>query len=1453
MRVLKKSALMIILFFSVILSCMFYPSKAYMALNETSVDILSETDIKKGDSYLDIYSIPSNLFTYSNNGGELFSNLLSYAFDRNFNTAWKCLYDNNVTNIIDGETISNFHNKIEINFPKKVSIDRILYQSENNAGRGYPISLALHFKNGGEDYIKTLNFESNATNNAVIFNFGETIECTGLTFEYVKVNTSHKYVATAREIVFLQPESDAMKNLQSLFTDYNKLTLNENYKDLTSLNSLRDSLKPYVNYEDSLSKIIDRAENIINGNLSYDKTREFSSLDGSLHQYGNIRNYCSGTLKMVYMGTNKQSTGVYALKGEVIKVYVEASDSAPLPNIVFSQYYSHYSNWQIRYSLRRGENTFVAPTFDETKLTNPKVLNGGPIYIENPYLSSEQVGSVKVYIEGGTKFPVYRINSDVNEFKSFLTDYTNSFDSETMLDLMEIEGNHFLSTTLASVGKNKYLTENLSPETNLRSWDNFVEELLKFDGVQFDENEPYYDERNKHINVNIRLAQPFGAAFAFMEQVGIFGDGWIGATVYSTSFGWGFAHEIGHCMDNPERTVSECSNNMMSKYDETALRKVAERGNFKETLENLASDRTWTNGYFNSNRLNFLVWWLVESYMPSSWAIMENIYRFGNYSTTGLNSTEKQIYYLSLATGIDLSYYFERFGYNLSTQDSIFSRDTASLAFKSYMQSAKETNLITDKIQPKLWYIDESYYTLNTENKAENIYDLSSSVEIVKVSKVEEGYSIILPTNSNPSHLGYEILEGNEKDGYEVIGFTKNQIFIDKSEYKSSYIPSYKIRAYDRTLSETGLSDSVQPVSQKSVCKIDNKFYNSIEDAIKNAEADNTIILLKDTEEGNLIFDKNLKLIVENNACIKRKSTGHLISIKANVTLTIDGSDKLTISGENINQEGSLVYLENGAVFNAQNLIFRDNITSLNGGAIYFEASTINITNVKFVNNQALNSSSARFGGAINCNAPRGRATITNCLFDGNKSNNGGAISNKGSITILGSEFVNNEALENGGGLNNNNGGVVYIKQQTKFTSNKAKFGGAIYVDGYTDIIDSKINSNIASIGGGIYHKTSTNTRKLIVQNSEVNANIADKADSIFISISNAFASFKSSSLDNNRDYLSIYVENGNVTFEDNKLSRIGVPTSTSFSKSVTKNSDKYDLVLTSSNISLTFKNLSGKDDLVDFEVGEDKYVSKDDIGLENNDDLVVKNQSKLTLNVGNKTKEIYVVPNSKINLPFEFDDLAENLYIDYFQNGDEKIYRETIVTITSDIVFVATIKEKAKVVIWFNEAKSQTNYLIPNSYFTIPNLEANFIGNNKYLAGWKNIKNNIFAPNSSILITEDMELKPIINDKPLITIKYANETVSYYVSPNTKFKVEEIEEKYQKMGSKFVGLRYGDKLYKIGDFIEIKGDMELIAEYEYIQKTYNLTPIWITIALLGVLSIVVVILFMRKQERRKK
>ncbi len=1448
MKIVKDN-LLLILILSTFLLGLFLPSNSYFAETENNVEILESSSEKKSDSYLDIYSIPSGLFTYSNNGGELSGNLLSYAFDRNFNTAWKSQYDNNITNTINGETIADFHNKIEINFNKTVLLDRILYQSENNAGRGYPINLSLHFKNGETD-VKILSFESTATNEAVIFNFGETIECTNICFEYVKVNPRHKYVATAREIICLQPESSAMQSLENLFTDYNKLTLSEDFKTQTALDNLRLSLQSYVNYEESLSKIIDRAESVLNGTISFDKNREFASDDGSLRQYGNIRNYCGSTLKMVYMGTNKQSTGVYALKGETLKVYVETSDaSAPLPTLVFSQYYSHYSNWQIKYSLKRGENTIIVPAFDESKLTSPKVLNGGPVYLENPYLSIEQSGSVKVYIEGGTRFPVYRKGANITEFKNFLDDFMSSYNQETMLDLMEIEGDHFLSTTLASLGKTKYITESLSPETNLNSWDNFVEELLKFDGVQFDENEPYYDQKNKHINVNIRLTQPFGAAFAFMEQVGIFGDGWIQATVYSTSFGWGFAHEIGHCMDNPERTVSECSNNMMSKYDETALRKVAQRGDFKQTLESLASDRTWTNGYFNTNRLNFLVWWLLESYMPSSWAKMENLYRYGEYPVSGLNATEKQVYYMSLVTGIDLSYYFERFGYNLSTSDPIFSEQTASDAFKNYMKSAKESKLITDKVQPKLWYIDESYYTLNVENTAENIYDLSNDVKIQKVSKLENGYSLVLPINSNPSHLGYEILEGSDEEGFEVIGFTKGQVFVDETEYKDGYVPTYKIRAYDRTLSFSDFSESAQAETQTKVCKIGDNYYDSIESAIKNASAGDTIILLKDTNEGSIVVDKNIKLLVENNATIKRKSLGHLITIKANVTLDIDGNNKLKLSGEGITSAGSLISLENGAVLNAKNLEFRDNITSLNGGAVYLEGATINLTNVKFINNQAL-----KDGGAIMYNAPRGRATLTNCEFLNNKAFSGGAISNKGGITIIGSKFDGNIASNNGGALYNNNGGVVYIKQQCEFVNNEANLGGAIYVDGYTEIYSSKINLNSATIGGGIYHKTSTNTRKLIVDSSEILDNFAENTDSIYIAISNALVSIKSSTIKNNRDNLSIFVEKGNATFEGNKLSRIGVLKDTVLAKTVTKNGSLFDLTLSATNLSLTFKNLSGNADLVDLEIGDDKYISNDEIDLENDTDLTIKNKVKITLRVNEDiSKEIFAIPGDEIYLPFEFDSLAENLYIDFWQSGTEKVYKSSKVIVSEDKTYVADLKEKFKVVVWLSETKSETQYFVPNSYFELPTLNANAIGANKYLAGWKDLENNNYDLSSKIMVVKNLELRPVIKNKSLITFNFSGDKVSYYVVPNTSIKVTEIEKQYQKDEYRFIGYKSGDKLYKIGDYIEVLGDMELVAEYEYIQKPYNLTPIWITLALLGVLSIVVAILVIRKQVRRLK
>ena len=78
----------LILLISLIFSGLMLSTKNPIFANSNDSEILENDDIKLSKNYLDFYSISSSNFTYSNNGGELSSNKLSYAFDRNFNTSF---------------------------------------------------------------------------------------------------------------------------------------------------------------------------------------------------------------------------------------------------------------------------------------------------------------------------------------------------------------------------------------------------------------------------------------------------------------------------------------------------------------------------------------------------------------------------------------------------------------------------------------------------------------------------------------------------------------------------------------------------------------------------------------------------------------------------------------------------------------------------------------------------------------------------------------------------------------------------------------------------------------------------------------------------------------------------------------------------------------------------------------------------------------------------------------------------------------------------------------------------------------------------------------------------------------------------------------------------------------------------------------------------------------------
>ena len=155
--------------------------------------------------------------------------------------------------------------------------------------------------------------------------------------------------------------------------------------------------------------------------------REFTTNQSSTRniilQRGDIASHARNTLKMASAGTNRQSIGIYGLPGETIIFYVTSDENDPLPNIRFTQYIGHYNNWLGRQiNLVKGRQSYQYDNFTVNSYSITTKA-GGPLYLSNPYTSKQQSQNVKIYIEGGTLFPSYRIGENEEEYKIFLSEY----------------------------------------------------------------------------------------------------------------------------------------------------------------------------------------------------------------------------------------------------------------------------------------------------------------------------------------------------------------------------------------------------------------------------------------------------------------------------------------------------------------------------------------------------------------------------------------------------------------------------------------------------------------------------------------------------------------------------------------------------------------------------------------------------------------------------------------------------------------------------------------------------------------------------------------------------------------------------------------------------------------------------------------------------------------------
>jgi predicted outer membrane repeat protein len=187
--------------------------------------------------------------------------------------------------------------------------------------------------------------------------------------------------------------------------------------------------------------------------------------------------------------------------------------------------------------------------------------------------------------------------------------------------------------------------------------------------------------------------------------------------------------------------------------------------------------------------------------------------------------------------------------------------------------------------------------------------------------------------------------------------------------------------------------------------------------------------------------------------------------------------------------------IANAGTIKATDMVFTDNVTVGNGGAI--SGGVIELLRCEFADNQA------NLGGAIYVAA----AKITDCRFIRNTSTGGGGAIYAFSSVAGVMEIINTLIAENSAGSSGNSdgGGAIYVSGDVTLrnsivrnnTATLGTSGGAIVNENKLTLIDTLVTQNSATgpYGGAIYHgATDNNANHLRITNSTISHNEVNAA-----------------------------------------------------------------------------------------------------------------------------------------------------------------------------------------------------------------------------------------------------------------------------------------------------------------------------------------------------------------------
>ncbi|OMD74395.1 hypothetical protein BSK48_00800 [Paenibacillus odorifer] len=714
------------------------------------------------NAYSQAYRMPNaNVSKVTVNGGSYSGTKPEYMLDDQPTTHWETNKNND----------ASFTNEVVFELAQAEVLDRVAFLARDNR-KGFPEAFEIYASetSKGETFQLVSSGTAISTNDFLEFKF-EPTKFKRLKFKFTKANINRPFAAEFR----FYTEDKVSEAVNGIFTDGTMSAVVPAYNNVAKINALEEAAKVHPLYP-ILKDSLDLAKKLVNGEVQTEGTII------EAEQRGDMKKHAQENLRIGF-GTNNQPTGLVAMPGDTINVYVDAASNDKLPSLVFSQQEAAWNVWARGVQLRPGKNIITVPEFAMNSYYAHEVTKGGTVYIVNPYTAEEQGKAPLIRFEGLEKIPFMTKTTDPEQFKTFLITYKQRLDEDKaahpnvqdrkLIDVVEMSSDHVIFTGTATEAYNKYITQGNNPLDTVTGYDTWMKSIFAFYGL--DGSSEIHDA--KLIRENIRLMQPYGAMYAAGDHTGI-QLGTVGTMLgdFNKAYpGWGLNHEIGHRLAMGEREYGEVTNNMVSMFMSVAANSIDNRIPYESDIYKyvLEENKVVMNQQGLFAQLG--AYWQLELAHPGYWTELTKLYRERKVTLTNGDNSKQQylVEFSSEVQGLDLSSYFARHGFTVNPET--------------------KAKVAKYPVPQKLWYLNNS--VINYEGTGIADKNLAIKVNITPNTTARTNtLSFSIDKELKQDFLGYEVYRNDV-----LVGFTGTDQFVDQN-VDASINYTYKIVGYDKKL-----------------------------------------------------------------------------------------------------------------------------------------------------------------------------------------------------------------------------------------------------------------------------------------------------------------------------------------------------------------------------------------------------------------------------------------------------------------------------------------------------------------------------------------------------------------------------------------------------------------------------------------------------------------------------